>query len=85
MLKLGAGMLGELLPAGQGYRGPRLRCGQGHQPEFAAYRDKTFDTVLGPVTLGRAWYHCRDCKHGFAPRDADLGWPERLCHQGCRR
>jgi len=73
MLKLGAGMPGELLSADRGYRGPRVPCGQGHQAEFAACRDKTFDTVLGPVTLGRAWYHCRECKHGFAPRDADLG------------
>jgi hypothetical protein len=29
--------------------------------------------VPGPVTLTRAWYHCADCKHGFAPRDAELG------------
>ena len=27
----------------------------------------------GPVTLRRAWYHCAECKHGFAPRDAGLG------------
>ena len=29
--------------------------------------------MLGPVTLTRAWYHCADCGHGFAPRDAELG------------
>jgi hypothetical protein len=29
--------------------------------------------VLGPVTIGRAWYHCGQCGHGFAPRDAELG------------
>ena len=29
--------------------------------------------MLGPVTLTRAWYHCAACKHGFAPRDAELG------------
>lgn len=29
--------------------------------------------MLGPVTLRRAWYHCAECKHGFAPRDAELG------------
>jgi hypothetical protein len=40
---------------------------------FAGYRDKTFDTVLGPVTVTRAWYHCGDCGHGLAPRDAGLG------------
>ena len=29
--------------------------------------------MLGPVTLTRAWYHCADCGHGLAPRDAELG------------
>ena len=38
-----------------------------------SYRDKTIDTVLGPVTLRRAWYHCAECGHGLAPRDAGLG------------
>jgi hypothetical protein len=53
-----------------GYRGPRIGCGTGHQAEFVSYREKTFDTALGPVTLSRAWYHCKECRHGFAPRDA---------------
>ena len=30
-------------------------------------------TVLGPVTIRRAWYHCPDCGHGLAPRDEQLG------------
>ncbi|HTP17876.1 MAG TPA: ISKra4 family transposase, partial [Streptosporangiaceae bacterium] len=73
LLKLGGGMLGQLLSADPGQRGPRLPCGQGHEAEFTDYRDKVIDTVLGPVTLRRAWYHCAQCKHGFAPRDAELG------------
>jgi hypothetical protein len=73
MLKLGSGVLGELLAADPGYRGPRVECGNGHQAEFTGYRDKVIDTVLGPVTLTRAWYHCARCKHGLAPRDAELG------------
>jgi len=73
LLKLGGSMLGQLLSADPGQRGPRLPCGQGHEAEFTDYRDKVIDTVLGPVTLRRAWYHCADCKHGFAPRDAELG------------
>ncbi|HEX8005507.1 MAG TPA: ISKra4 family transposase [Trebonia sp.] len=73
MLKLGGGMLGQLLAADPGHRGPRVPCGQGHEAEFVAYRDKVIDTVLGPVTLTRAWYHCGACKHGFAPRDIELG------------
>jgi hypothetical protein len=40
---------------------------------LAGYRGKTVDTVLGPVTLRRAWYHCTRCGHGLAPRDAELG------------
>ena len=73
MLKLGGGMLGRLLAADPGYRGPRVDCGQGHQAEFVSYRDKVIDTVLGPVTLTRAWYHCAACGHGLAPRDSELG------------
>jgi hypothetical protein len=73
MLKLGGGVLGKLLGADPGYRGPRVDCGAGHQAEFVSYRDKVIDTVLGPVTLSRAWYHCADCKRGLAPRDAELG------------
>jgi hypothetical protein len=73
MLKLGGGMLGQLLAADPGYRGPRAACGNGHEAGFVAYRDKVIDTVLGPVTLSRAWYHCAACRHGFAPRDIELG------------
>ena len=73
MLGLGCGMLGQLLSADRGYRGPRVDCGNGHQAVFVSYRDKVIDTVLGPVTLERAWYHCADCGHGLAPRDAELG------------
>jgi hypothetical protein len=73
MLRLGGGMLGQLLAADPGYRGPRAACGNGHEAEFVACRDKVIDTVLGPVTLSRAWYHCAACRHGFAPRDIELG------------
>ena len=43
------------------------------RPVYAGGRDKTVTTVLGPVTLRRAWYHCAECRHGFAPRDRQLG------------
>jgi hypothetical protein len=66
-------MLGEALSADPGHRGPRADCGHGHEADFAGYREKVIDTVLGPVTLRRAWYHCAACGHGLAPRDAELG------------
>ncbi len=73
LLRLGAGMLGEVLSADRGHRGPRVPCGNGHEAVFASYRDKSFDTALGLVTMTRAWYHCAACKGGLAPRDAELG------------
>jgi hypothetical protein len=73
MLRLGSGVLGTLLAADPGYRGPRVDCGSGHQAPFISYREKVIDTVLGAVTLKRAWYHCGACGHGLAPRDAGLG------------
>ena len=73
MLQAGCGIRGQLLAADPGYRGPRADCGNGHQAGFVAYRDKVIDTVLGPVELTRAWYHCAACRHGLAPRDAQLG------------
>jgi hypothetical protein len=53
-------MLGEALSADPGHRGPRADCGHGHEAVFAGYREKVTDTVLGPVTLRRAWYHCAE-------------------------
>lgn len=73
LTRLGCGVLEDLLAADAGRRGPRAYCGAGHQAQFTGYRDKTVDTVLGPVTLRRAWYHCGECGHGVAPRDAELG------------
>ena len=53
--RLGGGMLERLLAADPGgRRGPGTDCGAGHQAEFVSYRDKTIDTVLGPVTVSRA-------------------------------
>jgi hypothetical protein len=72
LIRLGASVLEDLLAADAGYAGPRLDCGAGHRAELAGYRGKTVDTVLGPVAIGRAWYHCRECGHGFAPRDDQL-------------
>jgi hypothetical protein len=73
LIRLGAWVLEDLLAADPGYAGPRLDCGCGHRAEIAGYRDKTVDTVLGPVRLRRAWYHCAECGHGLAPRDDQLG------------
>jgi hypothetical protein len=56
-----------------GYAGPRSGCGCGGQAVYSGSRPKTITTVLGAVTLARAWYHCAACRAGFAPRDQQLG------------
>ena len=73
MLGLGGSLLERLLAADTGHHGPRTDCGAGHQAGFVGYRDKTIDTVLGPVQVRRAYYHCADCGHGVVPRDDELG------------
>ena len=83
--RLGGGMLERLLAADPGYRGPGTDCGAGHQAQFVSYRDKTIDTVLGPVTVSRAWYHCGQCGHGLAPRDAELGTAGQTMSPGLRK
>jgi hypothetical protein len=62
-----------VLAGEDGYAGPHVACGNGHQAVYAGCRDKTITTVLGPVTLRRAWYHCAGCRRGLAPRDEQLG------------
>jgi hypothetical protein len=44
-----------------------------HRARYAGRHTKTFETVLGPLTLQRAYYHCALCDAGFCPRDRALG------------
>jgi hypothetical protein len=73
-LTAAGGRLLEAVLAGDddGYAGPHATCGHGHQGGYAGRRAKVIATVLGPVRVARAWYHCRECGRGFAPRDAQL-------------
>jgi len=69
----GARLLEAALAGQDGYAGPHAGCGCGGQAAYAGSREKTVTTVLGPVRITRAWYHCGHCRHGFAPRDRLLG------------
>lgn len=73
MVKLGGSLLEGLLGADPGYAGAVIDCGAGHQASFVSYREKTFDTVLGPIRVTRAYYHCGDCHAGVVPKDHQLG------------
>jgi hypothetical protein len=54
-------------------RGSRNRCGCGQEARLVGRRSKQVQSVLGPLQLERAYYHCSSCGHGFCPRDAHLG------------
>jgi hypothetical protein len=70
----GARLLEAVLASGgDGYAGPHAKCRAGHQAGYAGSRAKAVTTVLGPVQVTRAWYHCAGCGRGFAPRDEQLG------------
>jgi hypothetical protein len=53
--------------------GPELPCPCGGSAQYHGRHAKTFESVLGPLQLDRAYYHCEQCQSGFCPRDRDLG------------
>ena len=54
-------------------QGSRIRCGCGQEARLVGRRSKQVQSVLGPLQLERAYYHCSSCGHGFCPRDEHLG------------
>ena len=52
---------------------PTALCSCGQPARYAGRRTKTFTSVLGPLALVRAYYHCATCEAGFCPRDRALG------------
>ncbi len=86
MHQVGGVLLERLLNAdGGGYRGGRIPCGAGHAAIFVEARRKTVRTVLGPVAVRRAYYHCAACHAGVIPKDRDLDIVETAFSPGLRR
>ncbi len=65
--------------------GPSLACACGQPARYAGRRAKTFASVLGPLTLERAYYHCAACDTGFCPRDHALGLVDTSLSPGVLR
>ena len=55
------------------HAGPTVVCGCGGSARYVDRRSKTFDSVLGPLRLDRAYYHCAAGEVGFCPRDRAPG------------
>ena len=58
---------------GSDWSGPHRPCPCGAAARYAGRSAKTFATLLGPLSLQRAYYHCGACGHGCFPRDRSLG------------
>ena len=70
---------------GGDYRGRTILCENGHQYEFIEYRDKKLLTVLGSVTVKRAYYYDRECRVGYCPKDRSLDIEGTSYSSGVRR
>jgi hypothetical protein len=83
---VGGKMLERLLNSDGGdYRGRTLPCEEGHVFEFKEYRTKEILTVLGPVTLQRAYYYDEQCARGYCPKDRVLQVEESSWSPGVKR
>jgi hypothetical protein len=67
------------------YAGTTAACACGERARYIDRRSKTFESVLGPLTLERAYYHCRKCDGGFSPRDRALGLEDSSLSPGVLR
>jgi hypothetical protein len=86
MQDVGAGMLERLVNSDGGdYRGRTLPCEKEHVWEFQGYRDKEVLTVLGPITIRRAYYYDEQCEEGVCPKDKALDIVGRSFSPGVRR
>jgi hypothetical protein len=83
---IGRSMLEMFVNAdGGGYRGRAIPCEKDHQHEFIEFRDKKLLTVLGPVTVKRAYYYDRECRSGYCPKDRALEIEGTSYSSGVRR
>ena len=72
-LRLAARALEQRLNADTSdHAGPELPCSCGGHAPYHGRHEKTFESVLGPLRLQRAYYYCAQCESGFCPRDRAL-------------
>lgn len=86
MHEIGSGLLASLLNAdGGGYRGAQIACGRGHRARFLGYRSKRVLTILGAVSVQRAYYYCAQCDEGLIPKDGEMDVSGTSFSPGVRR
>ena len=83
---IGRSMLEMFVNADDGdYRGRTIPCEKDHRYEFIEFRDKKLLTVLGSVTVTRAYYYDRECRSGHCPKDRVLDIEGTSYSSGVRR
>lgn len=86
VLAIGARLLAAGLAArGTGKAGARRPCPCGADATCEGYRAKGGQTVVGWITVRRAYYVCGACGHGHCPLDAALGLARDSLSPGVRR
>lgn len=61
-----------------GYEGASLVCPHcAEDARFINRREKSVQTLVGPIELRRPYYHCASCHRGTVPWDRTLGLNER--------
>jgi hypothetical protein len=86
MHRIGARMLETMINDDHGgYQGRTISGEQGQCYEFMGYRTKEVLTVLGPVSVKRAYYYDRASNEGFCPKDRDLDIAHSSYSAGARR
>ena len=74
VLAIGARVLSQGLAArGSGKAGAGVVCQCGGAAAFEGYRAKEVQTLVGWITVRRAYYRCPVCHRGHCPLDAALG------------
>jgi hypothetical protein len=84
MHRAGAAALSQLLSMDGGHPA-QLDCACGQTARYHDRRPKHLLTVLGPLQIERAYYHCADCRQGHSPRDRELDVEGTECSPGVRR
>lgn len=73
MLRVGGTLLERMVNRGEGgYQGAGVPCDCGGTARFVEYRAKQVRTILGKMTVRRAYYFCGACHQAQTPLDKTL-------------
>ena len=77
VMEIGRASLEEYVAEkGSGYSGPELVDDQGGRYAYLRDRNRTYRSIFGAISIGRAYYHCSGSS-GIFPLDGELNFPRR--------